>query len=698
MMKSKLQLLLLFVLLSFLSQAQSTPIIIDTSPVDTITVDTVDRIYSVYVPNQYDGSESWPVVFNLHEANATLPEYITVVNTNAVADTANFLVVYPKALNGFIAALDTVSPIWQDGTLAGNPQADDVAFIDQLIDQLALDYNIDPARIYLAGLGSGGAAAAFLTCQLSDRIAAMANVQGFIDCMPPKGVPGLFMYGTADPIIPEGGIPGFLPPFVAGVKTWATASSCDTIAVETPLSDIDPADSSTVSVFSYPNCAQDSEVLYYRIEGGGRNWAGGIPIPTAGPINFDINADVEIWNFFKRYSLPQPQLLDLTLEHQDSIRKYALYVPVAYDGSEAWPLVINMHGLGSNRFAQIFTSQMNAVADTGNFIVVYPEATRTELPLGGIGPAWNTELVPNRVDDIDFISQLIQTLAQDYNLDLSRVYSTGLSQGGVMSYILACNIPDQIAAIASVAGVQTKNLDWMCTAERPMPVLHIHGTVDAVVPYNGGIGALGPSFVFPTAREQVGSWINGNACSNDSTVVNFPDLDTTDGSTVTLTKFENCDNYSGLDGETRTAEVWFYTIEGGGHTWPGGPPVPPGFEILGNVNGDINASSEIWNFFNRQELATAIQVVNPSLFQIAVYPNPFSDELNVEFELPQSAFVQMTLYSPLGQRVAQIANERMPEGKQRLQWSSNSSALPAGIYYYRLQIGNQLISEPIVIN
>lgn len=131
----------------------------------------------------------------------------------------------------------------------------------------------------------------------------------------------------------------------------------------------------------------------------------------------------------------------------------------------------------------------------------------------------------------------------------------------------------------------------------------------------------------------------------------------------------------------RATEVWYYFIEGGGHTWPSGLPqqIPRGIEqFFGNINRDINASVEIWNFFNRHVLIKVVstQAVQPSAFQVQVYSNPFSSNLKFEFELPRNARVQMSLFNTLGQPVARIADRELPRGKHRLQWQAGGIICP----------------------
>lgn len=664
------------------------------------------RTYVTYVPPSYDGSEEWPVVLHLQESNAPLEAYIATVNAVAVADTAEFLVVYPAPLSSFILAVNGEGPIWNDGTPFYMGDADDLGFFDKLIDRLASDYSVDLSRVYATGAGSGGAMAARLGCEMPDRIAAIANVQGFITCQPPTTVPGLFMYNTADPFIPEEGIPGVLPPFIEGPEGWAAANGCAAEPTETMLPDLDPTDGSTVTVFEYPECTDNSEVLYYRIAGAGRTWPGGLPIPDSGaPANQDIDGDVEVWNFFRRHTLADPapaaRRFDLTLQDQDSTRNYILYVPAAYDCSEPWPLVLNLHGLASNRFEQEILTQMHDVADTAHFILVYPEAAPGPQPAGGFAPTWNVLQLPDRADDVVFLTRLVDTLARDWAIDANRVYATGLSQGGVMSYRLAQLASDRFAAIASVAGILTLDLPWEQGTDRPFPVLQMHGTADIVAPYDGGTGVLSPDLMFPPVREQVGSWLTANGCALDSTVVAVPDVRPDDNSTVEIRRFQDCTVYTGTDNGERSAEVWFYTIEGGGHSWPGAPvaAIPPGvLPLLSPINQDIDASVEIWNFFNRHTLDITVDTEEPApdVFQLTAYPNPAASRLTFEFALPQAAPVELTLFNGLGQPVGVLTSATLPAGPQRIVWQRPRS-VPAGMYYYRLRVGARQVVRSVVL-
>jgi polyhydroxybutyrate depolymerase len=297
----------------------------------------------------------------------------------------------------------------------------------------------------------------------------------------------------------------------------------------------------------------------------------------------------------------QGQVLNKTLQHDGRARSYTLYIPPAYTGSEAWPLVFNLHGASGNASWQMSNAGMNAVANTGNFLVAYPNATVAP----GYGYSlWNDgSLFPNGPDDVEFISTIIDELATSYHIDSSRVYATGLSNGGAMSYYLASQLPNRLAAIAAVGAPRPANP----TAPRPLPVLHVHGTADSFVPIAGGFmniplpgGEYFSTFRVPAIDDVIDDWRESNGSVGEPVITQLPDLNTQDSSTVTLVRYEDGERYLTVAGDERSAEVLYYLIEGGGHTWPGG-----GMSALfGPTNRDINAGAEIWNFFSRHELPT----------------------------------------------------------------------------------------------
>ncbi len=266
-------------------------------------------------------------------------------------------------------------------------------------------------------------------------------------------------------------------------------------------------------------------------------------------------------------------------------RSYLLYVPNDYSGQEEWPLVINFHGFGSNATNQMnIHSKMNAVADTGHFLIAYPEGLEVNnLIFGGAAPGWNVEGAYSAShDDIAFTDSLIDHVKADFNIDYGRVHATGWSNGSEMALYLACALENKIASVGGVSGsINFTLLNNNCFISRPFSMLLMHGAADPIVPFDGLFNLIPPAPLIPTLLANV------NYCSNDSVVTELPDIVPGDSSTVTKIEYVNC---------YENKEVLFYRINNGGHTWPGSTPLP---DSLGNENLDINASSEIWNFFKR---------------------------------------------------------------------------------------------------
>ena len=253
-------------------------------------------------------------------------------------------------------------------------------------------------------------------------------------------------------------------------------------------------------------------------------------------------------------------------------RNYLVFLPQNYNETAKMPVVFNLHGDGGNNQRQLDYSQMNIVADTAGFIVVYPN---------GVMLTWRYG-VGGTINDVCFISALIDTLDRHYSIDLERIYACGFSSGGCMSYKLACLLSQKITAIATVAigisdGVANNN-----DVHHPMPVLSIHGTEDR---YDTGWPGLG---IWPP-EQTVSFWADLNSCSELDTI-SIADLDTTDGCTVEKITYGN---------GTHSSRVLFYKVIGGGHTWP-----DAAFNLQqGRTTRDINANVEIWNFFKDYKLS-----------------------------------------------------------------------------------------------
>ncbi len=259
-------------------------------------------------------------------------------------------------------------------------------------------------------------------------------------------------------------------------------------------------------------------------------------------------------------------------------RDYVLYVPASYDPAVPAVLIISLHGFASWPENQMSTSQWNDLADETGAVIVYPAGTGVPLRWNA-GGGFDNPAEP--VDDVAFIGVLIDHLLEQLCLDPARVYVNGLSNGGGMSYLLACRMAERIAAIGTVAGAYLEPEDG-CNPARPVPVIAFHGTADLIVPYAGG-GAMG--FDFPPVPEWTAAWAARNGCALSPETASVSD-------SVSSTRYTDCD---------ADAEVILYTIDGGGHSWPGGAPLPA--FIVGSTSEEIDASALMWAFYMQHPAA-----------------------------------------------------------------------------------------------
>jgi len=337
--------------------------------------------------------------------------------------------------------------------------------------------------------------------------------------------------------------------------------------------------------------------------------------------------------------------------HNAVSRSYIVHLPPSYTPTNTYPLVINMHGFGSDAAQQQFYAEMDAVADTANFIVVYPF---------GIADSWNSGQVWSYnpgINDVTFISALIDTMAINFSINTSMVYACGMSNGGFMSYKLACELEDKIAAISSVTGVMADSVFASCQTDRPVPIMHIHGTADPTVPYTGAPGGT-------PVETGIDWWVTNNNCPPTKVVTNIPDINTTDGSTVEKWFYGPCDNNS---------EVVLFKIDGGEHTWPG-----VAF-IIGVTNQDIDGSGESWLFFRKHSMTTILsQKENTSASRIRVWPNPGSSDVFVTGDILADA--EISIINMLGQVIEILPPSDSKMGQVRL----DVSDLDRGMYLIKI--------------
>jgi len=261
-------------------------------------------------------------------------------------------------------------------------------------------------------------------------------------------------------------------------------------------------------------------------------------------------------------------------------RTYIVHMPIAYkNGKQApLPVVLSFHGGGGNAENAMRNSNFNPLADEKGFIVVYPngDGLLKDKLLTWNGGGCCGYAVTNNIDDVAFVRALITDLQTSTNIDMKRIYATGLSNGGIFSYRLACDASDLIAAIAPVSGTLNYSA---CQPKEPVSVIHFHGTGDENVPYNGGSGSKSVAGVdFASVKDSIDFWANIDQCPSAPKTQSFNDI--------------QLDSYTGC---TNGTEVELYTIVGGKHAWPGsnGPAGPGGDQ----PTQSISATNLIWDFF-----------------------------------------------------------------------------------------------------
>ncbi len=255
-----------------------------------------------------------------------------------------------------------------------------------------------------------------------------------------------------------------------------------------------------------------------------------------------------------------------TIVHDGINREYVLYVPNSYDGTSSVPLILNFHGFGGSASEFMSYADMRSLAETDTFILAYPQGSC----LDG-SSHWNA--CPNGgdnksdVDDFGFVESMINEISSKYNIDMERIYAAGYSNGGMMAYGLANYKSDLIASVASVSGVM---LDCTGTTNHPMPVVHLHGTSDGVLPYNG-------NSYFSSAQNTLDHWTKFNNTTTTTTVSS----DNSGGMTIEHYVYDQGDSL---------VSVEHYKYIGGDHVW------------FNSTFQGQNASELVWNFVSRYDI------------------------------------------------------------------------------------------------
>lgn len=326
---------------------------------------------------------------------------------------------------------------------------------------------------------------------------------------------------------------------------------------------------------------------------------------------------LSLFAIFLFVNLFSQQQINKTLFFDGENRNYIVYIPASYNGSVNYPLLFSFHGGSGTSSGFINVNDMRPIADTANFIAIYPQGA---IDYAGADPGTTPSTswlhkIPTSHNDVNFISAIIDTLSNEYSIDLQRIYTCGYSEGGIFSYELGCRLNNKIAAFASVSGsmlTDSYRSDYgfgLCTPTHPTSVLLIPGTSDGN--FHSTYSGFQPYYM--SVNEITDYWSDFNNTDLNPIITPIANISTNDGSTVQRRVWENGDNC------VRVEEL---KVIGGDHDWPGS---------FGNM--DISASAEIWNFVSKYDINglinCATNVISTSDLEIKIFPNPTSNFITI---------------------------------------------------------------------
>lgn len=307
--------------------------------------------------------------------------------------------------------------------------------------------------------------------------------------------------------------------------------------------------------------------------------------PGSGPLRdfFKERAEQRKQQQQNRTGLMKEEVRELQV--QGLKRVYSIYTPASYRSDQPLPLVFGFHGghTTPQNFAR--TTRFNALADKEGFIMVYPQGINRHWNDGRDAPGLPTQ------NDVAFVAAMIEQLKELRNIDSRRIYAVGISNGGFFTQRLACQLSDQIAAFASVASTLALPLQSNCNPDRALPILMINSPDDPITPWQGGRMSKGEGGQILSVLATIEFWQDKNNCSPQPKAATIANNRIDDGTQVQISRYSNCSS---------GAEVMLTTIEGGGHTWPGGVGQPEW--LVGKTTRQINGSRFVWNFLKRHSL------------------------------------------------------------------------------------------------
>ncbi|MBT7788861.1 MAG: T9SS type A sorting domain-containing protein [Calditrichaeota bacterium] len=371
------------------------------------------------------------------------------------------------------------------------------------------------------------------------------------------------------------------------------------------------------------------------------------------------------------------QTIDTTLTHARVQREYLLYIPVAYSADTPTPLLINFHGLNQFRDGFMEIADFRSIANTTGIILVYPQA----LPSMRDGDSrWNCGYQHGaHPDDIGFTEAMIDTIASMYNIDQTRVYASGYSNGGYMCQAAACYLNERIAAIAPVKGSMRDftRAKYEHLPLPPTPVLMINNTGDGKVSYGGADGNL-------SIRDVIQFWVDSNNCDADADSTRLGEIDEDDDVVVDHIVYSSGDN--GVNVELILEKVNIHNMQNDGHSYPKSSERSLWY---------FDSPTEVWRFLSRYDINGLIEprevefsddFTNQDFRLLQNFPNPFNQTTSITFTLKSPGNVNLSIFDVLGNDVEVLLNHRMNAGSSTKDFFAED--LPNGIYFAKLTSEN----------
>lgn len=351
------------------------------------------------------------------------------------------------------------------------------------------------------------------------------------------------------------------------------------------------------------------------------------------------------------------------------MRSYVVYEPFLDPNPDGYPLVIGLHGTSSSGAGFIATAFLIQKSVKEKFLVACPDGLKYGLfTYFNAGDGYDE--LTDGTDDFGFISAVIDTMITNYNVDSTRVYVMGFSNGSMMAYRMAAGLSRKIAAIGAESGQMVYELE-NCKPEFPVPIIHIHGLSDNLVPYEGKGDSI---LVLPPVDTVLAKWREINDCNS------IPDI---------------IYNEQGIIGKKWTSsngnsDVVLYTIQAMEHQWA----------YTGTYG--ISSTDVMWDFLKLHKRTIGTHIEQSDAHSIpenfALYqnhPNPFNPSTRIKYNLPKSSKLTLKIYNLAGQEIETLVNEFQIAGEHEIVWQP--SGLPSGLYFYKIHAGDFSETKKLIL-